>query len=94
MSKDSKPKQTKKEHSSFTEKAPEPKIASKPSSNLHSDFKSVSAVSRHVRDLSDDDKIKFLFDDAILILSISNPPILPAVEVIVPDILTVPSDCK
>lgn len=59
MSKDSKPKQTKKEHSSFTEKAPEPKIASKPSSNLHSDFKSVSAVSRHVRDLSDDDKIKF-----------------------------------
>ena len=59
MSKDSQPKQTKKEHSSFTKKAPEPKIASKPSSNLHSDFKSTSAVSRHVRDLSDDDKIKF-----------------------------------
>ena len=56
MSKDSKPKQTKKEHSSFTQKAPESKIASKPSSNLHSDFKSVSAVSRHVRDLSDDYK--------------------------------------
>jgi hypothetical protein len=57
MSKDSKPKQTKKEHSPFTQKPSEPEV--KPSSNLHSDFASVSAVSRHVRDLTDDDKIKF-----------------------------------
>ena len=38
----------------------------------------------------DEDNIKLLLEDLIPTELISNPPILPAVEVIVPDILTLP----
>ena len=59
MSKDQKPKQAKKEDFPFAKKASE--VTPKPSSSasLHVDFKTVSILSRHIKALSDEEKIKF-----------------------------------
>ena len=59
MPKDQKPQEPEKEHFSFSSQASEPKLEPKSSASLHADFNSYVALSRHVKGLSDAEKIKF-----------------------------------
>ena len=58
MPKDQKAQETEKEGFSLP-KASEPKLEPKSSASLHADFNSYVALSRHVKGLSDAEKIKF-----------------------------------
>lgn len=59
MSKDQKPKEAKKEDFPFAKKTAERNTQAASSSSVRADFKSVSILSRHIKALSDEEKIKF-----------------------------------
>tara|TARA_Y100000401_G_C8240681_1_gene182851 strand:+ start:193 stop:444 length:252 start_codon:yes stop_codon:yes gene_type:complete len=59
MSKDKKPKEAKKEDFPFAKKTAERNTQAASSSSVRADFKSASILSRHIKALSDEEKIKF-----------------------------------